>query len=106
MYRHVNDVLVLQLCQPAGHALQHNPFQQLLHKALTALNVWHQVWSALRHERDWDEHGFWKNGDQYELAIRLLLSDNARPELHKLLGTDVNRLDGLKELNVKTGRPP
>lgn len=100
----MNDILVLQLCQPTDPGRQRSLLRDILGDAITALNVWHRLWSILKHEGEWEAYGFWKNGDQYELAIRLLLSENARPELQKLLGAHVNRLDALKDLNARAGQ--
>lgn len=104
MYRYVNDALGLQLCRSTQVGQQDNPFCIIIRDISSALNVWHRVWSNLKLGKDWEDCGFWKNGDQYETAIRLLLSQNARPELHKLLGAGVNRLDALKAFNARTGR--
>ena len=45
--------------------------------------------------------GFWKHGDQYEHAIRLLLSERSRPHLDGLLEIGAPRLERLKALNSR-----
>lgn len=104
MYRYVNDVLVLQLCHPGRPSGRSHLHRELRRNAVTALDIWHGLWSDLKNSKEWEDHGFWRNGDQYEMAIRLLLSENARPELHTLLRADVNRLDFLKALNARAGQ--
>lgn len=69
---------------------------------MAAVNVWHSHWARLKddaiQQHVWEGYGFWRNGDQYEAAIRLLLSERAKPHLRSLLGGQVRRLDLLKRL--------
>lgn len=104
LYRYVNDVLATKLCR--GIEVDNMPEDSLVADATQALDRWHRLWSELRDNAkqniQWDELGFFKNGDQYEAATRLLLSGEARPVLSQLLAADTDRLVLLQRLNDQT----
>lgn len=101
LYRFVNDLLATKLCR--GIELDNMSDDGLVTDAAQALDRWHRLWSELRdnakQNAQWDELGFFKNGDQYEAATRLLLSVEARPVLRQLLAADTDRLVLLQRLN-------
>lgn len=97
LYRYTSDALTIQLCRQ-GSDMRSGIYEDIT----AALNHWHHHWSRLKRKATedaiWDRLGFFKNGDQYEAAIRLLLSEKARPHLRDLLRGRVDRLDRLKQI--------
>jgi len=104
LYRFASDALAIQLwrCDALEGEL---PFSEIDSDLLLALDCWHRHWEQLQSnatESDiWNGFGFWKHGDQYEYAIRLLLSGRSRPYLSKLLEVGAPRLERLKTLNSR-----
>lgn len=105
LYRFVNDTLAIKLCRsnrPDARFAE----DAIIADAVHALDRWHQLWAGLRDEAkkrgQWDDLGFFKNGDQYEAATRLLLSNEARPVLRQVLAADADRLALLQSLNSRT----
>ncbi|CAK1367706.1 uncharacterized protein RHO25_013063 [Cercospora beticola] len=103
LYRYTSDVLSLSLCRAFS-----SESEAFTTDIRYALDTWHKCWKHLKthaqQQNQWDGMGFWRNGDQYETAIRLLLTQSGDPELRLLLGSHVDRLDLLKRLTMK--RPP
>lgn len=101
LYRLVNDLLSLHLTIPSATA-DSQPLQPLLNDANSALDTWHTLWSSLRAKAmaagKWEDHGFFKNGDQYEAVIRLMLSTEARSHLRELMVVGESRHDRVVEL--------
>jgi hypothetical protein len=91
----------MSLMEDLRHALPYNDIGIDLNRAL---NNWHGLWAHLKSEalqsQSWEGLGFYKHGDQYEYAIRLLLSERARPYLRDLLRVNSDRLEKLKALLV------
>lgn len=102
LYRYVNDILTMKICRDHGSGMR-SENDVLTTEAIHALDRWHQLWSELRdnakQDGHWDELGFFKNGDQYEAATRLLLSHQAKPVIKQLLAADTDRLSLLQRLN-------
>lgn len=104
LYRFASDALAIQLWrsdEPEGGL----PFPEIGSDLMVALDCWHRHWEQLHSnatESDiWNGFGFWKHGDQYEYAIRLLLSERSRPHLDSLLEIGAARLERLKALNAR-----
>jgi hypothetical protein len=102
LYRFASDALTVQQWRSdarSGELLYSDMGSDLL----LALDCWHRHWERLQSsatESDiWNGFGFWKHGDQYEYAIRLLLSGRSRPHLSDLLAVGAPRLERLKALN-------
>ena len=78
-------------------------FRAVVLDLYAALDCWHRQWSMLRDSamkrNEWDWVGFFKNGDQYEAATRLLLSEKAEPLIPALWPVDANRLELLRSFN-------
>jgi hypothetical protein len=72
---------------------------------MLGLDCWHRHWDRVQSNATesniWNGFGFWKHGDQYEYAIRLLLSARSRPYLGNLLESGAPRLERLKTLNSR-----
>lgn len=104
LYRFLNDAAMLQLYRSDAQtaALGSTAVQSEIDIAIT---TWRQVYQRLRQsavaDGSWDGLGFWKNGDQYELIIRLLLSDVIRPHLNDILKPNVDRLQALKSWIIR-----
>ena len=100
LYRFTNDTLTLCACGPASK----DDIQAGTTNIRHALDRWHKLWKLLKAQAQdqglWESFGFWKNGDQYETATRLLLSKPAEPQLARLLASHVDRLDLLKQLTT------
>lgn len=98
VYRFVNDALVLNLCRFDSPSVE-QPHIDTINRVL---DRWHQQWAALKNDavrrKCWDSFGFWCNGDQYEAAIRVLVSEKVQPFLKAVLKGNVNRLKLLRKL--------
>lgn len=105
LYRYANESMVLELCR-WGKVKADYPHTESAREIQFALDRWHQWWAQLREKaisnNSWEALGFFKNGDQYEAALRLLLSSKAAPHISKLLDWNVNRLELLQKLNRAT----
>lgn len=105
LYRFVNDTLSIKLCR-SNRSAATLAEDAIITDVVHALDRWHRLWADLRNEAkqrgQWDDLGFFKNGDQYEAATRLLLSDEAQPILPQLLAADADRLVLLQRLNSRT----
>ena len=104
LYRFASDALAIQLWR-SEESRDKLPFPEIGCDLMLALDCWHRHWELLQSnatESDiWNGFGFWKYGDQYEYAIRLLLSERARPHLSNLLEIEAPRLERLKGLNPR-----
>ena len=104
LYRFASDVLTVGLWRSDARN-DELPFTEIGPELMLALDCWHQHWERLQHsatESDiWNGFGFWKHGDQYEYAIRLLLSGRSRAHLDSLLEVGAPRLERLKALNSR-----
>lgn len=97
LYRYVSDLLQLALSRQVL-----TPFASMMAEAMRALDAWHERWEAAREAAEaggvWENMGFYKNGNQYEAVVRLLLSESARPHLTSLMKSNVDRLELMKKL--------
>lgn len=104
LYRFASDALTIQLGRLDGPENK-LPFPNIGSDLVLALDCWHQHWERLQSNATdsdiWNGFGFWKYGDQYEYAIRLLLSERARPHFSNLLEIGAPRLERLKGLNPR-----
>jgi hypothetical protein len=78
------------------------PYNDMALDLNLALINWHRLWAHLKSEAieslSWEGLGFYKYGDQFEYAIRLLVSARARPYLRGLLQVNCDRLERLKAI--------
>ncbi|PPJ51553.1 hypothetical protein CBER1_08651 [Cercospora berteroae] len=90
LYRYTSDVLSLSLCRAFS-----SESEALTTDIRHALDTWQKCWKHLKthaqQQNQWDDMGFWRNGDQYEIATRLLLTQSGEPELRLLLGSHAVR---------------
>ena len=107
LYRFASDALAIQLWRTDGSEGE-LPFHEIGSDLTLALDCWHQHWEQLHSNATESDilngFGFWKHGDQYEYAIRLLLSERSRPHLDNLLEIGAPRLERLKALNSRRER--
>lgn len=96
IYRLVNDELISQAWRHVISSLQCTNTKRFV----KVLDKWHAAWARSKQSAiastEWNSLGFWKNGDQYELAIRQLLFEATRPGIESFLAYDVDRLELLK----------